>query len=167
MKNSIITLLFLFGACNLWAHTIKMTTSKLSIDSQKKTCSITINFFIDDFERELINMYPQSPFEYKNPSNQMKKTIEDYILSNVIIKLNETQVSLELKSIKKIEDNICQVVLNGQLNAIQNFDVITIKNTLLFSSFDKQSNILHLYVDGEKKRVFRFFAGVPIKTERI
>ncbi|MDO3693253.1 hypothetical protein QVZ41_00120 [Wenyingzhuangia sp. chi5] len=166
MKNILLAFLVLFGVSNLWAHTIKMTTGKLELNTQNKTCKLTLNFFIDDFESELIKMYPQPPFDYKVPNTQMQETIESYVLNNVSIELNQVLVNLSITSIYKTEDNVCQVIFNGQLNEHQEYDIVTVKNTLLFSSFDKQSNILHVYVDGEKKQIFRFFAGVPVRTER-
>ncbi|MFI0429979.1 DUF6702 family protein [Mariniflexile sp. HMF6888] len=165
MKRFIIILLVVYGPFNVWGHTIKMTTGKLNIDRKNNSCSLTINFFIDDFESELINMYPQAPFNYQTPSNEMLQTIEDYILNNVVIELNQTTAWLKLTSVNKTEENVCQVTLKGELH--ENKGVIKIKNTLLFSSFDKQSNVLHLFIDGEKKEILRFFAGIPIRTERI
>ena len=167
MRKILITFLFFFTTCSLWAHAIKMTTGKLNINTKENICELTLNFFIDDFESELIKMFPQPPFDYKTPNSQMQETIESYVLSNLNIELNEMLVNLTLISIHKTEDNVCQVVFNGELDKNQKNDIVTVKNTLLFSSFDKQSNILHLYVDGEKKQIFRFFAGVPVRTERI
>ncbi|MGY5354469.1 DUF6702 family protein [Wenyingzhuangia sp. IMCC45467] len=167
MKNIITAFLILFGVSNLFAHAIKMTTAKLEIDNAHKTCSLTINFFIDDFESEMIKMYPQEPFDYENSSAEMRETIENYVKENVVVHLGNSQVLLSLTSIVKTEDNVCQVVLKGDVKNLPNYQTVSIKNTLLFSSFDKQSNVLHLYVDSEKKQILRFFKGVPLRIEKI
>ncbi|MEN3324299.1 DUF6702 family protein [Mariniflexile soesokkakense] len=170
MKNIKYILFIVLVFVGVWcvnAHAIKMTTGKLIFDTQHKTCVLTLNFFIDDFETELRKMYPQPPFNYENPGYEMEDTIYNYILDNVAIRFGEIKLKLKLNSITKIEDNVCQVSFKSEVPDIQNFDVFNIKNTLLFSSFNKQSNILHLYVNQEKRQIIRFFATAPIRTERI
>ncbi len=144
-----------------------MTTGKLEINTQINNCTLTLNFFIDDFESELLKLYPQPPFNYENPSDEMKDAIQSYILENIEISFSENSIDLINNSIKQIEDNVCQVTLSGQIENTVSTDVITIKNTLLFSSFNKQSNIIHLYQNGQKKHILQFFQTAPIRTERL
>ena len=143
-----------------------MTTGKLVIDTKEKTCNLSLNFFIDDFESELRKMYPQPPFNYVTPNELMKATIEDYIGDHFGLMIENIVVPLKLKTIKKIEENVCQVTFSGKIDDLNSFDVVTIKDVLLFSSFKKQSNILHLVIDNQPARILKFYHGAPVRNER-
>ncbi len=164
----ITILLILFTSiCQVWAHPIKMTTGKLDIKTQQKTCTLTLNFFIDDFESELLKIFPQPPFNYESPSDEMQNAIQSYVMDNVEISFGENTIALSISNIKKIEDNVCQVTLSGDINNSVLTNVITIKNTLLFPSFNKQSNIIHLYMDGQKKHILQFYKTAPVRTVKL
>ena len=150
----------------LYAHPIKMTTEKLQIDTKKETCTLTLNFFIDDFESALRKIYPQPAFNYDEPGETMKATVYEYITSNFELKLDDTVVKFDLGSIKKIEDNVCQVTLNGNSANLSEFNLITVKDILLFSSFSKQSNILHVFIDSGSHKIMQFYPGAPVRIEK-
>ncbi len=164
----IFILFILFsGSLVLKAHPIKMTTGKLELNTQQKNCVLTLNFFIDDFESEMRKMYPQPPFDYEAPGEQMIQSIQSYILEQIEIQLADNLVAIEVDTIQKIEDNVCQVKLKGAISGNIKDEVMSIKNTLLFSSFDKQSNIIHVYVDGKKQHILQFFPAAPVRTEKL
>ncbi|MFC0875948.1 DUF6702 family protein [Saccharicrinis sp. FJH2] len=162
-----LLLILLIPGGLLYAHPIKMTTGKLQIDTKDKNCILTLNFFIDDFESTLRKIYPQPAFNYDEPGETMKATIYEYITSNFELKLDDTVISFNLESIKKIEDNVCQVTLNGNFTNLSDFNLITVKDVLLFSSFSKQSNILHVFIDNGSHKILQFYPGVPVRIEKL
>lgn len=155
-KLLLVSVLCLFSVV-LAAHPIKMTTGKLSIDTGGNRFSLTLNFFIDDFESELRKMVPQSPFNYTSPDERMTATITDYVKKYVQLYADNEKLSLDFTSVAKIQDNVCQVIFTGVLLRDVEIKQVTIINTLLFSSFDKQSNILHVYLNDSLKDVLQFY----------
>lgn len=167
LKNIAFIVFFLLATESLFAHPIKMSTGKLQIDTQAKTCELVINFFINDFEPALLKIYPQPPFNYKGPSETMKESILDYIRKNIDVRLDDQSVKFNLQSIREIEDNVCQVTLTGQFPSLDHFDLVTVKNTLLFDSFAKQSNIIRLVIDQDSPKMLQFFHGAAVRVEKM
>lgn len=165
MKSIYFILLFLSISIGLNAHPIKMTTGKLELNISDKTCELTLIFFIDDFESELIKLYPQPAFSYQQPDDVMKGTIVSYIHRNFELKINDIPVESSLDKIEQIEQNVCQVKFSGQFKTTGNSNVVSIKNILLFSSFSKQSNILHFVVDKKEPVILQFYPGTPVRIE--
>lgn len=166
MKRVFGILLLLVIFSGLKAHPIKMTTGKLELKTSDKTCQLTLNFFIDDFEGELRKLYPQPSFNYQQPDEVMKGTILSYIQSNFELKINDKPVEFNLVRLEQIDQNVCQVRFSGQFQLTGNSNFATIKDKLLFSSFSKQSNILHLIVDNKEPIILQFYPEVPVRIEK-
>ncbi|MBS2100337.1 DUF6702 family protein [Carboxylicivirga linearis] len=166
-KYILLFTLCLISSFAIKAHPIKITTGKLVVDSDSKSCELTLNFFADDFESTLQKEFPQLPFNYNDPSDEMKSTIDNYVVSQVSVSIDEVVVVFTLKTIALIEDNVCQVTFTGNLAAIDQFETLTIKNTLLFDAFDKQSNILHLYFNGDKVEILQFYPTIPVRKQSL
>lgn len=167
LKNITFIVFFLLAVEGLSAHPIKMSTGKLQIDTQAKSCELTINFFINDFEPALRKIYPQPPFNYEEPDETMKESILDYIRKNVDVRLDDQSVKFNLRTIREIEDNVCQVTLTGQFPSLDHIHLVTVKNTLLFESFSKQSNIFRLVIDQESPKMLQFFHGAAVRVEKL
>jgi len=159
-KYILLFTFYLISNIVIIAHPIKMTTGKLVVDSNAKSCELILNFFADDFESTLQKEFPQLPFNYEDPSDEMKSTIDNYVVRQVSVSINEVVIAFTIKSIALIEDNVCQVTFIGDVTPVDVFNTITIKNTLFFDAFDKQSNILHLQLNGKKVAILQFYPSV-------
>lgn len=146
----------------LRGHPIKMTTGKVQFHSNDTVAELVFNFFIDDFESEMRKMYPQPPFNYENATEEMIASIQDYIRKNVSFQLGKSISKLSILAVKKIDDNVCQVSMSIYYAASETLKEIKVRNTLLFSSFDKQSNILHVLVDDESPQILQFYPNHPV-----
>lgn len=164
-KWIIIASFLVFGGA-LHAHPIKMTTGKVHFISNDTVAQLVFNFFMDDFESELRKMYPQPPFNYAEPSDEMTATIQDYIRKNIDIMVDNVTTKLEVKNIAKIENNVCQVSIDVNYSDALALREIKVRNTLLFLSFSKQSNILHVVVNGESPRILQFYPNHPVNFVR-
>lgn len=119
---------------------------------------------MDDFENALRKKYPQEPFNYHAPTETMVATINDYIQRNLEINIQQKTLKFNYKSLQVIEDNVCQVVYTGKYDDKGDNKTSSIKNTLLFDSFSKQSNILHLIIDEKTPKILQFFPAVPVRS---
>nr|WP_321412716.1 DUF6702 family protein [uncultured Carboxylicivirga sp.] len=167
LKNLLLAALFTFNCFSVSAHPIKMTTGKLEIDVESKSCKLTINFFADDFESALQSEFPQPSFNYDNPQPEMIETIKNYVSGEFLLSVDDKEVKLELLKVKMIEENVCQVTFSGDLKTVRLFETVTIKNTLLFDVYNKQSNILHLIFNGDKITILQFYPAAPVRKERL
>nr|WP_319401892.1 DUF6702 family protein [uncultured Carboxylicivirga sp.] len=147
-----------------YGHPIKITTGRLDIDSKEKKCRLALNFFADDFESVLIKVYPQQEFDYKQPSVEMKQSIEHYVLNAFYLMINKKNVEFSLDFITIIEDNVCQVNFIADLKSMDDFEKITIKNILLFEAYSKQSNIIHLFIDKKRVGIMQFYPAIPVRS---
>lgn len=157
MRNSILLLAFLFSSIWAYSHPIKLSTGKLEFDMDKQECQLKINFFIDDFEAAIRALYPQPPFDFSHPSQIMKSSIADYIQKNLTIEFKDQPILLSIDSISTIETNVCQVVLKGKYSILPKTKTISIINTLLFETYRKQSNILHVFINERQKDILQFY----------
>ncbi len=163
MKNykPTLILLLLLVAMAIQAHPIKMSTAKLQITTKDSVARLMINFFKDDFESEIRKMYPQPPFNLVEPWEDMYPSIEEYIQKNVDISPDGKETSLQLVSVEEGMENVYVVNLQVIANGAWDFSSLNISNTLLFSSFDKQSNVLHVYINDEKPKILQFYPHRP------
>ncbi|MFA9392643.1 MAG: DUF6702 family protein [Prolixibacteraceae bacterium] len=167
LKKISVSILLLIISTVSWAHPIKMTTGKLELNTKDKTCVLTLNFFIDDFKAILKTIYPLPEFDFEHADENMTVAIQDYISRNFDLMIDHKPVSFLVKNIEQIESNVCQVTLSGNIYSFERFEIATIKDALFFSSFSKQSNILHLIVNKNTPKILQFYKTVPVRTERL
>ena len=166
LKKILFVSLLLITGLSLNAHPIKMTTGKLEINTSDKTCFLTLNFFIDDFKDVLKEVYPIPEFDFQHPDEITTETIQKYINLNFDLLINYKPTVFSIEGIEQIENNVCQVRLMGDIQAFDHFEIATIKDALLFSSFSKQSNILHLIINNNTPKILQFYKTVSVRTER-
>ncbi len=159
MRRLILCFLVLTLGSGLMAHPLKMTVGKLTLNPASKTLSLTINFFIDDFEAHILKLYPQPAFDFKSPSDVMQGAISNYVNQNLKIALDGEQIILKHGIIKKTEDNVCQLSFFNIPYKTINPAVISLTNKMLFEAYDTQSNIIHLQKEGGEKTILKFYRG--------
>lgn len=163
MKKIVILSLFLISSTLLLAHPIKMTTGRLEINTDDKTCLLTLNFFIDDFEKVLQEIYPLPKLDFRHPDEITTETIQLYIIHNFDLLIDKKLVQFSINKIEQIESNVCQVSLSGDIYSFDQFELATIKNTLFFAAFSKQSNIVHLIINDKSPQILQFYEAVPVR----
>lgn len=158
----LVTFLLSFGIAK--AHPIKLTTGKLTLSSTDTVADFLLNFFLDDFEPEMRKMYPQPPFNFDDPSDEMKASIQNYVRKNVAIWVDNVPGELFVTQITKLEENVCQVQFKLSFKKAPNLHSIKVRNTLLFSSFEKQSNVIHLFTPGGSHHIMEFYPNRPVEV---
>lgn len=163
MKHAALAIILSFFGSVLMAHPIKMTTARLEISTTNGNARLTINFFIDDFEPELRKLYPQPSFNFDVPTEDMLASFKSYIQKNVSVALGDSILSFSDINIRRLEENVCQVEINGEATWLKRINHLKVKDTLLFSSFEKQSNILHLIIDEKLVKILQFYPNRPLE----
>ena len=149
MKLAVVLLVLSVCVANLCAHPIKMTTAKLVV-FENKQAELTINFFLDDLEKQLIIESKNPTFKVQS-SADARKRINDYILGRFSVLENGKRIGFIISDISYPEGNICQVKYRSSRNCDNKLSVIEISNRLLFEASEEQVNILHLETSGGKQ----------------
>ena len=163
MKKTGVILLFITMSAVLLAHPIKMSTGRIEIDSNTDSVAILINFFIDDFEPAIHAFYPQPPFNFVAPSQEMTFAINNYVQKNLVIMADNKGLKYQLVSVKPYKENVCQVRFTGTDQMLSTCKSFTIQNTILFDVYEKQSNIMHLKIDGKAVKILEFYPSSAVK----
>jgi hypothetical protein len=151
----------------IMAHPIKMTTSKLEINSEDKTVFLSINFFIDDFEAALRKLYPQPAFNYSNPDDYLIMTLNNYINKCFRLTADTNVIVFKYYSLSKMEGNVCQVILLADYAEFKSVKKLTVSNSLLFESYRTQSNILHVFNNSKSSQILQFYPSDDLKVLKL
>jgi len=163
MNRFIVILIVLFSSIALHAHPLKMTTGQLYIDDESQKCMLRINLFADDFSAYLSDIY-FTPLTQENIADTVyNPLLMDYLKKNIYVFGNEKEAALHLVDATLIEGNVLQVsMMVAEINILPDVE-IKLVNTLLFSAFDNQMNILHVELNASKE-VVRFTSISPSYT---
>jgi hypothetical protein len=137
------------------AHPIKMTTSKLLYDKKANELTLTINFFEDDFSAHLERLYHRRHIDFATVDDIESSMIAGYVAKKMLLKANKKSLTLQLNSVKRIEENVVQVKLILPLPKTK-IKSLEISDALLFDAFAEQVNIMHLDLPGTTSNVLQF-----------
>ncbi len=158
MKIKIIYFALLLNFCFLFGHPIKMTTGKITYNTDSKKLELVINFFLDDFSKCMQDVYRVPAEMFLEINEETSAYIVDYIQKKLHIAINNKKLSIEYNTMSFIEDNVLQVKLYINIQKITYIETLEIQNELLLEVFNDQSNIIHVQIDPEAKTSFYRFA---------
>jgi len=159
MKNLISLFTLLIAASPLFAHSYYVSTTNMEFNTQTETIDVSIKTTAHDFEHILETKYNlRIHIETIADSSEIGLYIQTYLAENFIIKSNDVQATM--KYIGK------EVTLRDELfffisfSGVKNPKTIQIKNTLLFTEFAQQQNIVH-YKLGDLSKSVTLVAAKP------
>ncbi len=133
----------------LLLHPFFVSVTEVQHNAADKTLEISVKIFIDDFEKTLTQA-SGSPVDLSNPKDPAKagQLVFDYLRRHLKLKVNGQPVSLEWVGYEKEKEAAwCYLQVNG----VPQVQKVEIDNTLLYDAFDKQINIMHVVVNGNRK----------------
>ncbi|MBK9592800.1 MAG: hypothetical protein IPO32_15330 [Crocinitomicaceae bacterium] len=159
MKNLLSLFTFLLSTGSLFAHSYYVSTSNMEYNAQTETIDVSIKTTAHDFEHILETKYNlRIHIETIADSSEIGLYIQAYLSENFTIKSNDVQATM--KYIGK------EVTLRDELfffisfSGLKNPKTIQIKNTLLFTEFTQQQNIVH-YKLGDLSKSVTLVASKP------
>jgi hypothetical protein len=131
-------------------HPLYISVTEMNYNATDKNLEIACKLFADDFEKTLAALH-HTKIDLTHPADKTAadKMVSDYIKGHLQLKLDSKAVTLEFVGYEKENDAVWgyfQVVKT--VAAPKKIDVV---NTLLFESFDKQINLMHISVAGNRK----------------
>jgi hypothetical protein len=130
-------------------HPFYVSVTDISHNDKDKTLEISVKLFIDDFETSLGKTYNQ-PVDLGQPKDATKvnQQIFEYLQQHLQVSVNGKPVRLEFVGYERERESAwCYV----QVNDVNSVAEIQVRNTLLYDSFDKQINIMHVNTKGVRK----------------
>ena len=147
-KNKILFLgMLLFCLVAVWAHPYYVSITEINFNEKQQSLEISIKIFIDDFER-MLETHGKKTLRIgeKNERKTANEVIEKYLRNHFKIEVKEQEIPFQFLG-KEVEGAELYVFLEAE--NIPETQEITIKNTLLFETFDDQTNIINVtYTNG-------------------
>ena len=156
MKIISSLLFILLFNLNIYAHPIKLTTSKLQYYPTTGLIELTVNFFLDDLIPVLKKQYKIPALNIEQNKILAKKIISDYTDNKLHIWINDKEYNLELKDISPIQTNVLQAKFMFTLKPLNKIGKLEVINQLLFEAYEDQVNILHVFVPNQENIILKF-----------
>lgn len=141
-------------------HPIHVSVTEIEFDEEDKALEIMMRVFIDDLELTLRNSTNNPELDILNPpkATSVDKLMDDYLKGHFRISLdNQPRETHYLGHEREGEAFIFFIEVRG----VEQWNTITIRNDIIMSTYDDQSNLVHVYV-GDKVKSLRLTARTPV-----
>jgi hypothetical protein len=131
-------------------HPLFVSVTEMNYNAADKNLEISCKIFTDDFEKTLANVY-HTKVDLTTPANRpaMDKLVKAYIATHLLLKLDNKTVTLGYVGYEKENDAVWSYFeVNNTTTPPKKIDVV---NSILYESYDKQMNLMHVTVGGERK----------------
>jgi hypothetical protein len=134
---------------NVYDHPFYVTVTEINYNEKEKLIEISCKMFSDDLEKELTK-YSHHDIDLSKPANktQNEKTISDYVQKHLQIAIDGNQVGLQFVGTENESDATWSYF---QVNNIAGLKKIEINNSLMYESFQSETNLIHVMVKGKRK----------------
>jgi hypothetical protein len=137
-------------ADSLARHPLFVSVTEMNYNNTDKDLEISCKIFTDDFEKTLSNVY-HTKVDLSSPANKKEndKLVTEYIKTHLQVKLDNKAVTLTFVGFEKENDAVWSYFeVDNTTAAPKKIDVV---NSILYESYDKQMNLMHVTVGGNRK----------------
>lgn len=127
-------------------HKFYVSTTIIHQNTISQSLEITIKLFSDDLENAL-QQFTEEPIRLgdEREHSETEEWLQNYLQSCFSLHFNDRPVVLNYIG-KEVEYDLTYVYF--ELLNIPEFNILNIKNEILFDQFEDQVNIVHLRIDG-------------------
>jgi len=137
-------------ADSLTRHPLFVSVTEMNHNAADKDLEISCKIFTDDFEKTLSNLY-HTKVDLTAPANKndANKMVSEYIKTHLQLKLDNKAVTLNFVGFEKENDAVWSYFEVDNVSATpKKIDVV---NSILYESYDKQMNLMHVTVGGKRQ----------------
>ena len=135
-----------------YLHPIHVSVTEIEYDQKDQALEIMMRVFIDDLELSLRNHLNQPELDILNPKGVTADgLVKDYLDRHFKILLDS---KLQKATYLGHEREGEALILYIEVKAVKQWKTITVHNAIIMSTYDDQSNIVHVYV-GDKVKSLR------------
>ncbi len=124
-------------------HPFYLGVTHFKLNSKTHTLETSIKLFTNDLETALKKLNDSKTVDLINGSNkeEINKLISKYIQQHLNIKLNGKLAAFDYVGFE-IEKDVTWIYI--EYKKVKSIKILDIENSLLYDSFDKQTNIIRL-----------------------
>jgi hypothetical protein len=145
MKTALLSILLVLFS----AHDFHLSLTEIRHNSENKTLEISIKLFTDDLQEALVLAgAPKLELGTPNEPPTANEYIESYLKQHFELSVNGKPTEfVYLGKEAELDATWCFV----EVKDIRKVKTIEASNTLLLEAFDDQTNMLNLFINGQKK----------------
>jgi len=131
-------------------HPLYISVTEMNYNAGEKNLEISCKIFTDDLEKTLANIN-HTKVDLTTPANKSEadKMVKEYIQSHLQVKLDNKAVTLAFVGFEKENDAVWSYFeVHNTTPAPKKVEVV---NTILYESYDKQMNLMHVSINGNRK----------------
>jgi hypothetical protein len=122
----------------------------MNYNAAEKDLEISCKIFTDDLEKTLANNY-KAKVDLTTPAdkNEANRLVKEYVKNHLLLKVDNKAVTLEFVGFEKENDAVWSYFEVKNITAAPK--KIDITNSILYEAYDKQINLMHVTVGGNRK----------------
>jgi hypothetical protein len=131
-------------------HPLYISVTEMGYNGTDKNLEISCKIFTDDFEKTLAGTF-KTKVDLTAPADkgEADKMVREYIKSHLLLKVDNKAVTLEFVGFEKENDAVWSYFeVKNITTAPKKIDVT---NTILYEAYEKQMNLMHVTVNGNRK----------------
>ncbi len=130
-------------------HEFHVSVTRIAYNGETKSFEVTLKLFTDDFERSLEGLgAPVLRLGSPRELPAADTIIGDYLNNRIAFFVDDHQMAFDYLG-KEVElDNTTWCYL--EISGIESFNSLRIRNKVLMELFDDQTNLVNIFVAGEK-----------------
>ena len=131
-------------------HPLFISVTEMNYNASDKNLEISCKIFADDFEKTLASIN-HTKVDLTTPADKAAadKMVSAYVKGHLQLKLDNKPVTLEFVGYEKESDAIWSYFqVPNTAVAPKKIDIV---NSILYESYDKQINLMHVSVGGNRK----------------
>jgi hypothetical protein len=131
-------------------HPLFISVTEMNYNATDKNIEISCKIFTDDFEKALANNY-KAKVDLTTPAdkNEANRLVKEYVKSHLLLKVDGKAVTIEFVGFEKENDAVWSYFEVKNITAAPK--KIDITNSILYEAYDKQINLMHVTVNGNRK----------------
>lgn len=140
-------------------HPIHVSVTEIDFDRSNRALEIMMRVFIDDMELTLRNSLNKPDLDLLNPpkGTNLDELVDDYLKEHFKIKLDGKQRDARYLG-HELEGEA--LIFFIEVSDVDNWRTITVHNDVIMSTYEDQSNLVHVYV-GDKVKSLRLTRNTP------
>jgi hypothetical protein len=131
-------------------HPLYISVTEMNYNATDKNLEISCKIFADDLEKTLANNY-KAKVDLTTPAdkNEASRLVKEYVKSHLLLKVDNKAALLEFVGFEKENDAIWSYFeVKNITTAPKKIDAV---NSILYEAYDKEINLMHVTVGGERK----------------
>ena len=132
------------------AHPLYVSVTEINHNANDKTLEISCKIFADDFEKAL-NTANNKKVDLYNPKDKTEagRVVTEYIKKHLTLKLDGKAVNFSFVGFEREEDALWSYFqVSGVISPPKK---VEITNNILYELYDKEINLVHVSVGGNRK----------------